>query len=91
MHILNASQVNTISGGNNTDACYEAYKKVTNDNYDFSIHLLTSDQFGVESAVAYKFGLKNAIESICGDSFEEVEAIYCANQPATCLNYKYKK
>lgn len=91
MRTLNFTQVNIICGGSYSESCYETYKKVANDNYAFSIHLMMSDNFGPSSAAAYSFGLKDAVESICGDSFEETEAAYCANNPSNCLTYKYKK
>jgi hypothetical protein len=85
MHTLNQAQINTICGGSYSEACYETYKKVVNDNHDFSTYLLMSADFGPTSAAAYDFGLKNAVKSICGDSFKETQAAYCANHPSTCL------
>lgn len=91
MHTLNFPQVNAICGGSYSEACYEAYKKVANDNYDFSFHLMMSEHFGPSGSVTYTHGLQDAVKSVCGDSFEETEAVYCRNSPSNCLNYKYKK
>ena len=90
MRTLSFIQTHHIIGASYSDSCYKIYQKVANEHYGFSIHLMMMDEFGPKVAAAYSHGLKDAVESMCGDAFEETQAYYCTNQPATCLTSKYK-
>ena len=80
---------NHISGGNHT-ACYDVYKAVAKDNYSMGYQIFAAI-FNPFGGYFYNMGLRDAVKSICGASFEATEAEYCFKHPSSCMNPEEKK
>ncbi len=93
MYLLDNTQTNAISAGAYSAACFDAYKSVAEQNQmglGQALAVLFTGPFGLIGVTGYKMGLRDAVKSICSNTFEETEAVYCVYSPTTCMKPKEK-